>query len=121
MEQSESQTLPTAYLVINSQIFPLKNETTRIGRKLDNDLVIQDPLISRYHVEIHMKNGDYTLVDLDSTTGTHIDNQRVTRQTLKSGDLFFLANIPIMFIIDSPTLQDGHNIVTGALPPEDTL
>ena len=119
MENSKSKTTPTAYLVINSQIFPLKNKITRIGRKLDNDLVIQDPLISRHHVEIHRETGNYTLVDLDSTTGTHIEDKRITRQQLKSGDLFSLANIPIMFIIDSPTLQDGHNIVTGSLPRED--
>lgn len=119
MDNPESKTAPTAYLVINSQIFPLKNKITRIGRKLDNDLVIQDPLISRHHVEIHKEAGKYTLVDLNSTTGTHIEDKRITKEKLKSGDLFFLANIPIMFIIDSPTLQDGHNIVTGALPRED--
>lgn len=105
----------SAYLVINSQIFPLENSVTRIGRKIDNDLVIQDPLISRRHAEIRQQINGFSLVDLNSTTGTHLNNQRVSTHKLSSGDLFYLANIPIMFIEDNSTLQDNLNMNTGAL------
>ena len=108
----------SAYLVINSQIFPLEKAITRIGRKLDNDLVIQDPLISRSHAEIHQVTTGFTLIDLNSTTGTHLNNQRITRHKLTSGDLFYLANIPIMFIEDNPRLQDNLNKNTGVLALE---
>lgn len=107
-----------AYLVINSQIFPLSKEVTRIGRKLENDLVIQDPQISRNHAEIHAVDGEYTLVDMQSTGGTLIDNQRVAAHKLSSGDLFYLANIPIMFIKNSAKLQTGLNKATGSLRSE---
>jgi pSer/pThr/pTyr-binding forkhead associated (FHA) protein len=110
-----SEPTSSAYLVINSQIFPLEKPITRIGRKLDNDLVIQDPLISRSHAEIHQLTGGFTLVDLNSTTGTHLNNQRITKHKLHSGDLFYLANIPIMFIEDNPRLQNHLNKDTGAL------
>jgi pSer/pThr/pTyr-binding forkhead associated (FHA) protein len=109
------QKTSTAYLVINSQIFPLEKTVTRIGRKIDNDLVIQDPLISRSHAEIRRMESGFTLVDLDSTTGTHLNNNRVSRHLLSSGDLFYLANIPIMFIEDNPMFQDNLNMSTGAL------
>jgi pSer/pThr/pTyr-binding forkhead associated (FHA) protein len=116
-----TQTNSTAYLVINSQIFPLDKPVTRIGRKIDNDLVIQDPLISRNHAEIRQTSSGFSLVDLDSTTGTHLNNKRVSQHKLSSGDLFYLANIPIMFIEDNPNLQDNLNMNTGALklPKED--
>lgn len=116
-----SENKSSAYLVINSQIFPLENPITRIGRKIDNDLVIQDPLISRRHAEIHQGEESYTLIDLDSTTGTHLNNQRISKQQLSSGDLFYLANIPIMFIEDNPTLLGNLNKKTGTLdlPKED--
>lgn len=104
-----------AYLVINSQIFHLSKEVTRIGRKLENDLVIQDPQISRSHAEIHLTDGEYTLVDMQSTGGTLIDNQRIAAHKLSSGDLFYLASIPIMFIKDSPNLHTGSNKTTGTL------
>jgi len=107
-----------AYLVINSQIFPLSKEVTRIGRKLENDLVIQDPQISRSHAEIHKIEGEYTLVDMQSTGGTLIDNQRISAHRLSSGDLFYLANTPIMFIKESPNLQTGLNKTTGVLRSE---
>ena len=59
-EQTGKQTdRKGAYLVIHSQIFPLKKETVRIGRKLDNDLVIQEPMVSRYHAEVRLENGKY--------------------------------------------------------------
>ena len=110
----------TAYLVINSQIFQLINPVTRIGRKIDNDLVIQDPLISRSHAEIRQQNDGFTLVDLNSTTGTHLNNQRIMQHKLSSGDLFYLANIPIMFIEDDSRLRENLNQNTGTLVlPED--
>ena len=110
-----SDTNSSAYLVINSQIFPLDKTVTRIGRKIDNDLVIQDPLISRSHAEIRHLESGFTLVDLDSTTGTHLNNNRISHHLLSSGDLFYLANIPIMFIQDDPGFQDDLNKNTGAL------
>ena len=109
---------PTAYLVINSQIFHLSKDVTRIGRKLENDLVIQDPLISRSHAEIHKVNDEYTLIDMQSTSGTLINNQKIGAHKLESGDMFYLANIPILFIKNSPSLQTGLNMATGTLRPE---
>jgi len=110
-----SEKKSSAYLVINSQIFPLESSVTRIGRKIENDLVIQDPLISRSHAEIRQQIDGFTLVDLNSTTGTHLNNQRITMHKLSSGDLFYLANIPIMFIEDNSSLQDNLNMNTATL------
>jgi pSer/pThr/pTyr-binding forkhead associated (FHA) protein len=93
------------YLVINSQIVPIKKLTTSIGRKLDNDLVIQDNLVSRYHAEIKHKDGNFIINDLDSTSGTYLNNKRVDQSLLYSGDLILVANIPIMFIDESGTLE----------------
>ncbi len=56
----------SAYLILNSQILPLHNKVTRIGRMPDNDLVIRNPLISRYHAEIHYHDGQFEVRDLES-------------------------------------------------------
>jgi pSer/pThr/pTyr-binding forkhead associated (FHA) protein len=117
-QPQENQEDMNAYLVINSQIYQLNKQITRIGRKLENDLVIKDPLISRNHAEIRIIGDTYTLIDLSSTTGTHINNKRVQQHQLVSGDLFYLANIPIMFIKDSDKLQTGSNKTTGSLKLE---
>ena len=66
-----------AYLVINSQIFPLQRITTNIGRKLENDLVIQDALVSRLHAQIRYEEGQFVLYDMESTGGTFVNNKKV--------------------------------------------
>lgn len=89
-----------AYLVINNQIFPIQKDVTRIGRKLDNDLVIQDPLLSRHHAEIRLVEDKFRLFDLDSTGGTFLNNKKVGESVLYSGDIILLANVPVMFVHD---------------------
>lgn len=102
------------YLVINSQIVPLKKTTTSIGRKLDNDLVIQDNLVSRYHAEIRCEEGKYVINDLDSTSGTFLNNKRIDQSVLYSGDLILVANVPIMFIDESGPLESAADKKTSS-------
>ncbi len=118
---SERATKPPrkAYLVINSQIYPIMKETTRIGRKLDNDIVIQDAMVSRYHAEIKQEEGLFHIVDLDSTSGTFLNQKKVTKTQLFSGDVILLANVPIMFIDDSAGITSSLNKNTGVLDKED--
>jgi pSer/pThr/pTyr-binding forkhead associated (FHA) protein len=99
-----------AYLVINNQIFPLNKEVTTIGRKLENDLVLQDFLVSRSHAEIRFEKGKYHIYDLDSTGGTFLNQKKVSKGLLYSGDIILLASVPVMFIDDSTKLT---------IPPEE--
>jgi hypothetical protein len=47
----------------------------RIGRKSDNDIVIQNPTVSRHHAELREAHaGSYELRDLGSSQGTHVHN-----------------------------------------------
>ncbi|HTL46626.1 MAG TPA: FHA domain-containing protein [Verrucomicrobiae bacterium] len=41
----------------------------RLGKAPDNDLVILGPTVSRYHAQIREVDGEYFLVDMDSTNG----------------------------------------------------
>ncbi len=45
-----------------------------------NDIVLRDPerLISRFHCEIHSKNGKLFLVDLNSSNGTFLDKKKIS-------------------------------------------
>ncbi|WP_339699964.1 ATP-binding cassette domain-containing protein [uncultured Roseivirga sp.] len=55
----------------------------RIGRKPDNDIVIDDPTVGRYHAEVIYEEGQFWLVDLDSLNGTYLNgNERVKGKTL---------------------------------------
>lgn len=49
----------------------------RIGRKSDNDIVIRDTTVSRYHAELtDSGRGSYELRDLGSSQGTYVDSGR---------------------------------------------
>ena len=104
-----------AYLIVNSQVFHLNKSVTSIGRMLDNDLVIQEPLISRHHAEIHYEGDKYVLKDLNSTSGTFLNNKKVPQGVLYSGDIILLANIPIMFVDESTSISANAEESTGKL------
>jgi pSer/pThr/pTyr-binding forkhead associated (FHA) protein len=115
MENNTTHKEKKAYLIVNSQVFPLTKEVTTIGRKLDNDLVIQDILVSRKHAEIRYEDDQYFIFDLDSTGGTYLNNKKITEAKLFSGDLILISNIPLMFIDESKSLEADSSASTGEL------
>ena len=110
-----------AYLVIDRQVYPLIRIITSIGRKLENDLVIQDPLISREHAQIRYEDGSFVVYDLGSTGGTFVNNRKVDRSILHTGDIINVANTPVMFINDNPDLEDQSELETGRLSEHDDI
>ncbi|MFN2543960.1 MAG: FHA domain-containing protein [Actinomycetota bacterium] len=58
----------------------------RIGRDGDNDVVLNDPSISRHHAEVRsIDGGSLQIADLDSTNGTFVDGRRITRAVAGDG------------------------------------
>jgi DNA-binding NtrC family response regulator len=47
-------------------------DTVRIGSNAANDVVLEDPLVSRFHCRIERRPNAWRLVDLDSKNGTRI-------------------------------------------------
>ena len=96
--------LPTAYLIVNSEVFTITSSLTNIGRKLDNHIVLNDPRISRNHAQVRVVEGQYVLLDLNSTGGTTVNGRKVTKSVLYSGDLISLAGVEIKFVQDTPRM-----------------
>jgi pSer/pThr/pTyr-binding forkhead associated (FHA) protein len=112
----------SAWLVINKQVIPLNQIVTSIGRRLDNDVVIQDQNVSRRHAEIRYENGRFMIYDLNSTGGTYVNNKRVDRAALKMGDVVVLAIVPFVFIEDRLNIVRAAEKITDRLedsPPEE--
>lgn len=55
----------------------LKKGPMTIGRSANNDLVIDQPGISRYHARLEFDGQEYRVTDLNSTNGTFIDERRL--------------------------------------------
>jgi DNA-binding NtrC family response regulator len=60
-------------------------EEIRIGSMEDNDVVLNDDTVSRYHCKIVQDDTGYILVDNHSTNGTFINKVRVREGFLKPG------------------------------------
>jgi hypothetical protein len=67
----------------------------RLGRATDNDVVIANQRVSRYHAQLRWVESSWLVYDLDSTNGTWLDGQRVfpsqpralgARSVLRLGD-----------------------------------
>lgn len=105
-----------AYLIVSSEVFQILGELTNIGRKLDNHIVLNDPRISRNHAQIRMVEGQYILLDLNSTGGTMVNGRKVSKSVLYSGDSISLAGLDIKFVQDTPRMISKSMDRTGPLP-----
>lgn len=74
-----------------------------LGRALDNDIVIDDPRVSRHHAQLRLRQGRYVLYDTGSSGGTILNDRPVTEAVLKAGDVMSLAGAQIIFGEDTPT------------------
>lgn len=68
-----------------------------IGRSSTNDLVLNDPQLSRRHAVIQLGGGVYTIEDLRSQLGVLVNGQRVLRAPLTDGTHIQLAQTVFTF------------------------
>ncbi len=95
------------------QEFQLDKAVIRIGRQPDNDIVIDDVSVSRYHAEIQSRpTGQFLLRDLTSRNGTWVNGKTVLPDTpclLAHGDCINLAmaELKLFFYDEEATQQFG--------------
>ena len=98
-----------------NQTYDLNKDIITLGRDITNDIVINDPEVSRHHMRLTRGAGGYTLEDLGSTNGTFVNGQRLTgAKPLNNGDMIGLGE----------TVTLGYEMVrerpVGA-PPEEPV
>src|SRR6202035_1951577 len=65
---------------------PMRQGNLRIGRAPDNDLVVDDLIVSRYHAELRSTpDGRYEITALGSPNGTYVNGRRVSARLLSDG------------------------------------
>lgn len=70
----------------------IQNEC-HIGRKSDNDFVIDSPKVSGRHCILYIEDGVVYVEDLGSTNGTKLNGSLVhEKKQLKTGDILVIAN-----------------------------
>ncbi len=92
-----------AYLIIHGdRTVDLTTPTVRIGRSLDNDVILEDRQVSRYHAQLRQRYGRYILQDLGSTGGTTVNGFPVQEIVLRPGDLISLSGVDLIYAESEP-------------------
>ncbi|WP_299026484.1 FHA domain-containing protein [uncultured Thermanaerothrix sp.] len=96
--QAREQPSKRAFLIVQGKdIFPLDESVISIGRHSDNLLVLPDLRVSRHHAQIRRVGERYVLFDLNSTGGTYVNGERVSRWELQPGDVISLAGVSLIY------------------------
>ena len=114
-EPAESQQPPpNAFLIVDGmQVFPLTQAVINIGRRADNDLMIDQEGVSRVHAQLRLVRGCYMIFDLDSKGGTWLNGNRIRQSALRAGDVVSLSGVPLVFGQDPIETEDTQQYETG--------
>ncbi|MBA3465604.1 MAG: sigma 54-interacting transcriptional regulator [Deltaproteobacteria bacterium] len=80
-----------------TQEWSFDKEEIKIGSMEDNDIVLHDDTVSRYHCKIVQDDTGYVLVDNRSTNGTFINKVRVREAFLKPGAVLSAGQSQLRF------------------------
>lgn len=93
----------------------LTRERITIGRRPENAVVIDDLEISGEHAAIVTSDEDAYLEDLNSTNGTQVNGQPVSKHFLRDGDVIELAQYVIEYVADHGHVSGEHSNVAATI------
>ena len=67
-----------------------------IGRTEQNDVCFSSPVVSSKHAILSYKNGKWIVQDTNSSNGTFVNGQRVTKKELNAGDTIFIMGLKVI-------------------------
>ena len=74
-----------------------------IGRSKENDLMLDDALVSRMHATLRQEGTDYILEDEKSRNGVFVNGKTISRVKLSDGDKIQIGGFKLQFLFsDSP-------------------
>ncbi|HMO10219.1 MAG TPA: DUF3662 and FHA domain-containing protein [Actinotalea sp.] len=82
---------------IDGQRYLLTGPVTVIGRGSDADIIVDDPGVSRRHLEIRVTPDGVIASDLGSTNGTYVEGHQVPAATLVDGNTLTIGRTQILF------------------------
>jgi adenylate cyclase len=91
------------------------NGPLTFGRSSDNDVVLRDFSVSRYHARIEVEGGAVRIIDLDSTNGVKINETLVASGPLAAGDRLAIGSFTLI-VQDSADSQSGLSSATYLRP-----
>lgn len=94
----------------------LTKQRTTLGRRPYNDIVISNLAVSGEHALLHCVDGHISIEDLQSTNGTYVNQQRITRQELQHGDQLHIGQYQISLQLTPEEYAHWGAVAAVALP-----
>ncbi len=76
-----------------------------LGRKADNDIVLDNPAVSGHHCKFYESGGTWFVEDLNSTNGTFVNAKKVLKSGLKPGDSVAIVKYTLVFTDENAALS----------------
>lgn len=107
-----------ASLIIDGQrTVPINRDIFNIGRHPDNNLVISDVRVSRYHLQIRLRQDRFVLFDKQSRGGTYVNGQRVNEHILAPGDVIRIGSASLLYMEEEPPTGSITDTQQDMAPP----
>ncbi len=88
-------------VILNGELrgrdFRLVDGKNTMGTAADCDVVLTDPYLSSKHTVIRHENGTFTIVDMDSTNGTYVNERKITKYDIIDNDKIRLGRTELKF------------------------
>jgi ABC-type multidrug transport system ATPase subunit len=84
-----------------TSVIHVPSRPLRIGRAPDNDVVLSDLIVSRYHAELRKRaDGRHEIVDLGGHNGTFVNGKRITSAPLTESDIVGIGRATFRLVGD---------------------
>ncbi len=85
-----------------SKIYPLKQSKLVIGRSVEADLNLLDPLVSRKHCVIEQREQTFVVRNVSTTNPLMLNDKPIAEKRLYTGDQLRIGSTTLAFISDRP-------------------
>lgn len=121
MQRVDVESVPHAplnpqLLIQGKPAIPLETGVINIGRSRDNHIVVDDRAVSRYHLQLRLRFGRYTLFDIQSQGGTLVNEVKIKEHNLQTGDVIQIGNTRLVYMEDRP-ISDGQTQTNDPVEP----
>lgn len=93
----QSKVASELWLSIGGKDYRLVGKQIRLGRALDNDIVLEDNSCSRYHAMVSIEGHDVFIHDLKSRNGVKINGKPVSRASLADNTKVEIGDLAGLF------------------------
>ena len=102
--------------------YELDKVRVTIGRNSSNDIVLNEAVVSGEHAAINQEGGTATIVDLDSTNGTYVNDRLVVqKKPLKHNDTISIGNHDLLFVDEAVQDFAATVVLSPAAEEQKTL